>query len=55
MNGWDKYIGAWKEYKKEVKKYYPEYFYTLDWDEHPEDYDGPCFCATCRSYMASDA
>ena len=55
MNGWDKYIGVWKEYKKEVKKHYPEYFYTLDWDEHPEDYDGPCFCATCRSYMASDA
>ena len=21
-------------------------------DEHPEGYDGPCFCATCRSYLA---
>ena len=24
-------------------------------DEHPEEYNDPCFCATCRSYMAEDA
>ena len=23
---------------------------TQDEEEHPEDYDGPCFCALCRSY-----
>ena len=21
-------------------------------DEHPDDYDGPCYCAECRSYLA---
>ena len=21
-------------------------------DEHPDDYDGPCCCAECRSYLA---
>jgi hypothetical protein len=20
-------------------------------EEHPEDYDGPCWCALCRSYV----
>ena len=52
----DKYYGNdWKGYKQDVKNHYPEYYHTLSWDEHPEDYDGSCFCATCRSYMAEDA
>ncbi len=55
MNGWDKYTDTWNEYKKEIKKHYPEYYHTLEWDEHPEDFDEPCFCATCRSYMVEDA
>ena len=51
-----KYFGDdWELFKEEVKKYYPKYYHTLDWDEHPEDSDEPCFCATCRSYMAEDA
>lgn len=25
--------------------------HTYFWDEHPEDYDKPCLCAVCRSYM----
>lgn len=52
----DKYYGDdWEGYKEAVKKDYPEYYHTLAWDEHPEDYNEPCFCATCRSYMAEDA
>ncbi len=23
---------------------------TIEEEEHPEDYDGPCFCELCRSY-----
>ena len=33
-----------------VAKFDPEYLHTWDWDEHPEDYDDPCYCASCRSY-----
>ena len=35
----------------EMMKAHSEYAYTYFWDEHPEDYDEPCLCATCRSYM----
>ena len=28
----------------------PEIAHTWDWEEHPEDYNGPCACQTCRSY-----
>ena len=28
---------------------------TYDWDEHPEDYDGPCCCLSCRYYAVQDA
>ena len=28
--------------------------HTYYWDEHPEDYDEPCICATCRSYMGGE-
>lgn len=27
---------------------------TREWTEHPEEYDGPCECADCRFYAASD-
>lgn len=27
---------------------------TLDLDEHPDDYDGPCMCKTCQSYADVD-
>ena len=27
---------------------------TRDVDEHPEDYDGPCECHLCQSYMDDD-
>lgn len=30
---------------------HPEFAHTYWWDEHPEDYNDPCLCATCRSYM----
>ena len=23
---------------------------TIKEDEHPEDYEGPCFCRLCQSY-----
>ena len=52
----EKYFGDdWRLFKEEVKRHYSKYYHTLDWDEHPEDYDDPCFCATCRAYMAEDA
>ena len=28
--------------------------YTYDWDEHPDGYDGPCCCESCRYYAAQD-
>lgn len=31
----------WEKFKQDVKKYYPEYYHTLEWDEHPEDYNEP--------------
>ena len=27
---------------------------TSKMDEHPEGYDGPCWCALCKSYGAED-
>ncbi len=27
---------------------------TESLDEHPDDYDGPCWCKTCQSYAADD-
>lgn len=51
----DKYFALdWQEWKENVKKHYPDYYHTIEWDEHPEDYDDTCFCATCRDYMAQD-
>lgn len=44
----------WEIFKEDVKKYQPQYYHTLEWDEHPEDYDDTCFCATCRDYMAQE-
>jgi hypothetical protein len=29
-------------------------WHTAYWDEHPEDWEDGCFCATCRSYMANE-
>lgn len=23
---------------------------TMDWDEHPVEFDAPCLCRLCRSY-----
>ena len=48
------YQEGWDKFKAEVKEYYPEYYHTLEWNEHPEGYNDPCFCATCRSYMTDD-
>ncbi|MHC4310920.1 MAG: hypothetical protein ACYSW3_00430 [Planctomycetota bacterium] len=33
---------------------YPDLAHTAYWDEHPEDWEDGCFCATCRSYMANE-
>lgn len=33
-----------------LKRYNPDAAHTVDWDEHPEGYDGPCLCGLCRSY-----
>lgn len=44
----------WQKYKRSVWKHYPDFYHTLAWDEHPEDYEDTCFCATCRDYMAQD-
>lgn len=30
-----------------VRKHRPEHSHTLDWDEHPEDHDGECYCQKC--------
>jgi hypothetical protein len=39
------------ELKQEVAKWESlKYAHTWFWDEHPEDYNDPCLCATCRSY-----
>ena len=40
--------------KADVEELYPRLAHTWDWDEHSEDYDDFCFCATCRSYMGDD-
>lgn len=29
--------------------------YTYELEDHPDGYDGPCACRTCRSYAAEDA
>lgn len=34
-----------------IMKDHPEIAHTYFWDEHPEDYDDPCLCAVCVSYM----
>jgi len=33
-----------------VKKNDPKYAHTWEWDEHPDEYDEWCWCASCRSY-----
>lgn len=30
----------------------PAIAHTWDWDEHPENYEGDCYCQSCREYMA---
>lgn len=29
----------------------PDFLWTWDLDEHPENYDKECYCETCRSYF----
>jgi hypothetical protein len=37
--------------KRKHRKEYEELMLMTEYvEEHPEDYDGPCFCALCRSY-----
>ena len=31
-----------------VKENRPQFFHTWDWKEHPEDYEGECYCYACR-------
>ena len=38
------------EFRAWVGETCPEAVHTLEWDEHPEDFEDPCFCSTCRSY-----
>lgn len=32
-----------------------QFAYTYDLEDHPDGYDGPCACRTCRSYAAEEA
>ena len=40
---------TWNDYYQWVTETNPDAVHTLDWDEHPEDYDEICFCTECRS------
>jgi hypothetical protein len=44
--------GEWIEH---IRQYMPCGAETVDCDECPSGFeDGPCWCATCRSYMEDD-
>ena len=49
---------AWKIRNKTLEEIvaaqYPDLVHTIHWDEHPEDWNDGCFCATCRGYMANE-
>ena len=42
---------TFEEWAAHLRAVDPEYGHTVDWDEHPEGYDDPCWCGLCRSYM----
>ena len=51
----DEVIGKALMYAKELEVYFDNFLkMTRSLDEHPEDYDGPCECETCQSYMVQD-